>query len=184
MMEPDLYELSQQQNAIASWLTNHSPAIEAAQELQRFGLTPHWLAGQQDILLKKRISQTLMLTPLTARSLGQEYRTWFERFASTHHFNSTDAIRLDAMYFTAWLQKEHKSPPAWLADCLRFDAHRLSWASTNRTFVKFQRTRFNILHWPVQQPFPEPQKGVLIFLNVAPIFGMGAMRTIRRFRLI
>lgn len=181
-MEPDLFELSQQQNAIASWLTNHSPAPATAKELQRFGLSPQWLTEQRDILLKKRVSQTLVLTPLTARALGQDYRNWFEKFAREHHFNSADAIRLDAIHFTAWLQGQHKSPPAWLADCLRFDAYRLSWAMTSKTFLKLQRTRFNITQWPLQQSSPEPQNGLVIFLNVGPFFGLGPIRTIRQFR--
>ena len=175
-MEPDIFELSQQQNAIASWLTNHSPVAATAKELQSFGLSPQWLRGQQDILLKKRISQTLLLTPLTARALGQDYRSWFEKFARDHHFNSTDAIRLDAIHFTTWLQVEHKSPPAWLADCLRFDAYRLSWASTSNTFLRLQRTRFNITQWPLQQSSPEPQNGLVMFLNIGPVFGVGPIQ--------
>ena len=183
-MDPDLLQLRQQQNAIASWLTNNSSDAATAEDLQRFGLSPQWLAGQQDILLKKRISQTLLLTPLTARALGQDYCSWFEKFARDHHFNSTDAIRLDALHFTAWLQLEHKSPPAWLADCLRFDAHRLSWSATSNTFLKLQRTRFNITQWPPELASPERQNSWVFFLNIGPVFGLGPIRVIRRFRLI
>lgn len=93
----DRLELERLQAALAQRLVYPGRSVECldldASELDRAAET----------LLRKRISQTRGLLPLSTSRLGKQYRSLFREYARDHHFNGHRAILIDAERFAGWL---------------------------------------------------------------------------------
>jgi hypothetical protein len=163
MSDNEIAELQRQQAEIARRLTEtmgaesqpnlHSPNIDSPQ-----------LHAHRETLVRKRIHQTSTLLPYCHRALDNEFEKYFREFALAHHFNSVDAIRLDALHFANWLAAKARPIP-WLASCIRLDRTRIEIQHSTRWGVKILRLDYALHHWKLDQSQPNKKATVWIFLN-------------------
>lgn len=163
MSDKEIAELQQQQANLARRLTEAS-GVQSQTNLHSPNIDSLQLLAHRETLVRKRIHQTSTLLPYCHRALGRDFEKYFREFALTHHFNSVDAIRLDALHFANWLAAK-VSPIPWLASCIRFDRTRLEFQHTNRWSVKTLWLDFALQHWKLDESQPNKKATVWIFLN-------------------
>ena len=61
------------------------------------------LDRSSETLIRKRISQTRGLFPISAKMLGKSFKSVFREYAASHHFNGHQALLLDAIHFGDWM---------------------------------------------------------------------------------
>ncbi len=120
------------------------------------GIDPSELQRASETLMRKRISQTRHLLPLTTDVLGTSFPKLFRAFATRHHFDSNAAILLDAIYFARWLSAQH-SEPDWIIELARWESLRLS-VLRNRFAVKLLCTRFDWVQWYTSDQLAPPRR--------------------------
>lgn len=74
-----------------------------------------------ETLIRKRISQTKSLLPLSSEILGSAFATHFRQFATNHHFNGPQAILLDGLHFSNWLLQNPQNLSPACQDALRWE---------------------------------------------------------------
>lgn len=107
-------------------------------------------------LIRKRISQTQRLLPLSSRELEGSFRVYFQRFAQTYHFNGRRAIALDGLHFSSWMLKRTLGFRASCIEALRWEHE---WC---RLFSKRASLRLRRYHGH----HPEVPKGLFLFLRL------------------
>jgi hypothetical protein len=138
----------------------HSPRSDCLQ-----GIDPSELQRASETLIRKRISQTRHLLPLTTGALATSFPKLFRAFATRHHFDSNAAILLDAIYFARWLSTQ-QSEPNWIIELARWESLRLSVLRT-RFAIKLLCTRFDWVQWFTSEQFapPWPRRGIWIAIR-------------------
>jgi len=93
-----------------------------------------------ETLIRKRISQTKSLLPLSSEILGSDFATHFRQFASNYHFNGPQAILLDGLHFSDWLLRNAQNLSPACQDALRWEyaCCRQIVFSYNLHFPKFK----------------------------------------------
>ena len=76
------------------------------------------LERSRETLIRKRVSQTRQLLPLTTKAIGREYPRLFRRYVAEQPFSETQNVFSDAMAFSQWLAVQTKIaskafPRAW-----------------------------------------------------------------------
>lgn len=110
-------------------------------------------------LIRKRMSQTQSLLPLSSRELEGSFRVYFQRFAQTYHFNGRRAIALDGLHFSGWMLKRTLGFRASCIEALRWEHE---WC---RLFSKRVSLRFRRYHGH----HPEVPKGLFVFLRLGSL---------------
>lgn len=110
-------------------------------------------------LLRKRMSQTQSLLPLSSRELGDRFRGYFHRFAQANHFNGRRAIVLDGLYFSSWMLKQRFGLTASCIEALRWEHE---WCRLFSRRVSLRCARYHGNH-------PEVPKGLFVFLRAGSL---------------
>jgi hypothetical protein len=137
-------QLAKQQAAIARAITNSDPSI--ANEVSRgFGLDPVQLQESHETLIRKRIAQTSALLPLTARIMGELFRSEFRAFANRNHFDGPKAIEWDAIMFVRERLKRGDLNQM-LSDALRWELAVHEWR-LKRFYWKRMSLKYDCIRW-------------------------------------
>ncbi len=128
-------------------------------------IDPRELQRASETLVRKRISQTRHLLPLTTGALATSFPKLFCRFATVHHFDSNAAILLDAIYFVRWLSAQNGEPD-WIIELARWESLRLS-VLPSRFAIKLLGTRFDWVTWYAsnRQAPPRRRRGLWIAIR-------------------
>lgn len=163
MSDQELTSLRQQQAELAILLTNPNASAHGLSGTLSSIDGPQLIA-HRETLIRKRLHQTAHMLPNTARALGVDFQNLFREFASTHHFNSVEAIRLDAIHFANWLSAKPMSIP-WLACSLRLDKTHLDCQHRKGRYLKILRLEYALHQWQPMELEPNKEATVWVFLN-------------------
>ncbi len=130
--------LRQVQVEIARVLTESRTAPIGCDSLK---LSASDLEQSRETLVRKRISQTRHLLPRTALAMGLKFNIVFRDFASTHHFNGSNAIAMDAIAFARWLSETKIAMP-WVRQLALWESMDCYWAIA-KIHVKFFRFQYD-----------------------------------------
>ena len=121
------------------------------------------LEQSRETLIRKRISQTRQLLPRTALATGPDFNRMFREFASTHHFNGSNAIVMDAIAFARWL-REAKIAMPWVRQLALWESMDCYWP-TARIYVKFFRFQYDFMS-PFESGEPRTRRSFWCCLRV------------------
>ena len=121
------------------------------------------LEQSRETLIRKRISQTRHLLPRTALAMGLNFNSIFREFASTHHFNGSNAIALDAIMFARWLS-ETKTGTPWVRQLALWESMDCYW-STAKFYLRFFRFQYDFAS-PFESGEPRPRRSCWCCLRV------------------
>jgi hypothetical protein len=135
--------LRQMQIEIARALTESRTALIDCDALK---LSASDLEQSRETLIRKRISQTRHLLPRTALAMGMNFNRLLREFASTNHFNGSNAIAMDAIAFARWLSETNTAMP-WVRQLALWESMDCYW-STAKFYIRFFR-----FHYDFTSPF-------------------------------
>jgi hypothetical protein len=113
---------------------------------ERMKLNTSELEQSRETLIRKRISQTRYLLPRTASAMGTPFNHLFREFAMKHHFNGSNAIAMDAIAFSTWLNRSKNASP-WIRQLAMWESMDCHW-SLGKIHIKFYRFQYDF-----QRPF-------------------------------
>jgi len=85
------------------------------------------LARSRETLIRKRISQTRHLMPLTAETLGPRFGPFFRQYAERNHVNGRNAIVRDALWFSEWLNRREVADTAAQDESVQMAIQLSTW---------------------------------------------------------
>ncbi len=140
--EVERQSLSDRQRALAQRLTrsnspNHREPFSRLDDLDQLQIKQ-----AIETLVRKRISQTRELLPLSAGFMGLKFAEQFREYSCLYHWNGHRALWLDALGFANWLKRQGGLEP-WLIDSLRRESIQIRW-QISRVYFSFARLRYEV----------------------------------------
>jgi hypothetical protein len=122
------------------------------------------LARSRETLIRKRISQTRHLMPLTAETLGPRFGPWFRQYAERNHVNGRNAIVRDALLFAEWLNRRNVADTAAQDECVQMAIQLATWeamryACKSRSLcIEFVRLDWDFGSWSDRTKLPKKRR--------------------------
>ena len=119
------------------------------------------LARSRETLIRKRISQTRHLMPLTAETLGPRFGPLFRQSAERNHVNGKNAIVRDALLFAEWLKRREVADSAAQDECVQMAIQLATWetmgfACKSRSLcIRFARFDWDFGSWSDRTKLPK-----------------------------
>lgn len=142
-MSQDIEALARLQRALASRLVGQQRDIGCSLEESLAELDSQEIERSAQTLVRKRLSQTSALLPLTKRLLRSQFDKDFVLYAQTIHFNGREAAFSDGAAFSEWLRARwayaSNADPhrlAQLEECCRFEGGWCAWRAARWVLLR------------------------------------------------
>jgi len=143
----DVKSLERLQRAIASRLVGAPETDDEHREGILHALDPDELLRSSRTLMRKRLSQTSALLPITRCLLGSSFDELFLQYATEMHVNGSKAALQDGAAFSEWLRRRLDDVPLpasvckeQVAESCRFEGRLCDWRNSDWFF---ERERFS-----------------------------------------
>lgn len=130
------------------------------------------LARSRETLIRKRISQTKHLMPLTAEALGPRFRQLFRQYAERNHINGRDAIVRDSLLFAQWLNRKELADMAAQDEYVQMAIQLATWESmpyackSRSLCIRLVRLDWDFGGWSDPTKLPQKKRIWWCFLKV------------------
>jgi hypothetical protein len=130
------------------------------------------LARSRETLIRKRISQTKHLMPLTAETLGPRFGQSFRQYAERNHVNGRNAIVRDALLFAEWLNRREVADSAAQDESVQMAFQLASWEATRHACksrslcIRFARFDWDFGSWSDRTKLPKKRRTCWCVLRV------------------
>ncbi len=130
------------------------------------------LARGRETLIRKRLSQTKHLMPLTVESLGPRFRPLFRQYAERNHVNGRDAIVRDSLLFAQWLNRKEVADTILQDERAQMVIQLATWESmpyackSRSLCIRLVRLDWDFGGWSDQTKLPPKKRIWWCFLKV------------------